>query len=37
MYCYHCGKKINEKKIEATDSTYKKVKDFAIDENTEIS
>ena len=37
MYCYHCGKKINEKKIETADSTYKQVKDLTIDENTEIS
>ena len=37
MYCYHCGKKINEKKIEAKKSTLSKYADVQIDEETKIS
>ena len=35
MYCYHCGKKIDEQKLEAKDSTYKKFEGMDID--TEIN
>ncbi|MDD2209661.1 MAG: hypothetical protein PHR89_01005 [Bacilli bacterium] len=37
MYCYHCGKKINEKKIEAKSSTLSKYANVQIDEETKIS
>lgn len=35
MYCYHCGNKINEEKIEKKQSTYKKFD--GIDMDTEIN
>ena len=35
MYCYHCGKKINEHKIEATQSSFVNIEDS--DENTRIA
>lgn len=35
MYCYHCGYKLNEEKIEAEQSTYKKIEGMDVD--TEIN
>ncbi|HNX16041.1 MAG TPA: hypothetical protein PKO28_01495 [Bacilli bacterium] len=37
MYCYHCGKKIDEKKLEAKDPTLRKYANVVIDEGTDIS
>jgi hypothetical protein len=37
MYCYHCGKKIDEKKIEAKSSTLSKYSDVQIDGETKVS
>ena len=36
MYCYHCGYKIDEHKLESKRSSYKIVEDVAIDENAQI-
>lgn len=36
MYCYHCGYKLNEHKIEANKSSYDLVKDMEIDSETTI-
>ncbi len=35
MYCYHCGYKIDETKIEAKESTYKKIE--GVDMDTQIN
>ena len=35
MYCYHCGYKLNEEKIEAKESTYKRIEGMDVD--TEIN
>ena len=37
MYCYHCGYKIDEHKLESERSSYKIVEDMEIDENAQIS
>ncbi len=31
MFCYHCGKKIDENKIEAKESTYQKIEGLDVD------
>ena len=37
MYCYHCGYKIDEHKLESKRSSYKIVEEVEIDENAKIS
>ena len=36
MYCYHCGYKIDERKLEGKRSSYKIVEEVEIDENAQI-
>ena len=36
MYCYHCGYKIDEHKLESQRSSYKIVEEVEIDENAQI-
>lgn len=36
MYCYHCGKRIDEHKIEAKQSSFADVSDMEIAEETEV-
>ncbi len=36
MYCYHCGYKIDEHKLEGKRSSYKIVEEVEIDENAQI-
>ena len=36
MYCYHCGYKINEHKLESKRSSYKIVEEVEIDENAQV-
>ena len=36
MYCYHCGYKIDEHKLESKRSSYKIVEEVEIDENAQI-
>lgn len=31
MYCYHCGYKLDENKVEAKESTYKKIEGIDVD------
>ncbi len=37
MYCYHCGKKIVEKRIEAKDPTLRKFSNIQVDDDTLIT
>ena len=36
MYCYHCGYKLDQHKLEAKEPSLELVKDFQIDEDTQI-